>query len=272
MKTGKIILKDIVSNNRFDGTFHLSDAVQHEKTIKLGNHDLLGNLTDRIFTAGRSKRIYTSREYGYPYLSNTDIVSSNPFEGCKYVSKKYSRDENSMLKKGMIVTGRVGAIGQTAYISNEYEENQAMGSDNVIRIIVNSKIPSGYLYSFLASKFGNSFFWKIASGGVQSYISEPALFNIPVPLLSEKIQKEIHNLILDVSDLRVKSNKIIRDAQIKLKSEAKLNELSNEDYEYFGVYSEDRAVSTFTRNRNEISSTTINSFNYSKRGHFSKYH
>lgn len=212
MKTGYLVLKDIVSNNRFDGTFHLSDAVIYEKAIKQGPHNLLSNLTERIFTAGRSKRIYTSKEYGNPYLNNTDVISINPFQSCKYVSKKYSRDENSVLKEGMIVTGRVGAIGQTAYITNEYDENEAMGSDNIIRIIANSEIYSGYLYAFLASKFGTSFFWKIASGGVQPYISEPALFNIPVPLLSEFKQNEIKNLISESSKLRTKANGHFRSA------------------------------------------------------------
>ena len=31
------------------------------------NFDYLGNLTSEIFTAGRTKRIYTSKEFGYPY-------------------------------------------------------------------------------------------------------------------------------------------------------------------------------------------------------------
>lgn len=53
----------------------------------------------------------------------------------------------------MILTGRVGAIGQTSYVTKEFEENQAMGSDNIIRIVAKDKKMSGYIYAFLVSKF-----------------------------------------------------------------------------------------------------------------------
>jgi restriction endonuclease S subunit len=92
----------------------------------------------------------------------------------------------------MIVTGRVGAIGQTSYITSEYEELKAMGSDNIIRIVVKDKNISGYIYAYLVSKYGNTFFHKLASGGVQPYISEEMIKDIPVPLFQDNKQQLIH--------------------------------------------------------------------------------
>jgi type I restriction enzyme S subunit len=213
MKSSTIKSSQISKSNRFDGSYHLSEGVQYSEKIHRMNFEYLGSLASNIFTAGRTKRVYTSKEFGYPYLSNTDVSRSNPFESCNYNSKKHGFDENSVLREGMIVTGRVGAIGQTSYISSEFEELNAMGSDNIIRIISKEKNKSGYIYSYLASKYGITFFNKLASGGVQPYISEDMIQEIPVPLIDESKQLMIHNLIVEASKLRVEANKLLKESQ-----------------------------------------------------------
>lgn len=212
MKFSNISFNEITSSLRFDGSYHLSEGVLYTNKIQKMNFEYLGDLTSEIFTAGRTKRIYTSKEFGYPYLSNSDVSRNNPFDSCNYSSKKYGFDENSVLKEGMIVTGRVGAIGQTSYISSEFEKNKAMGSDNIIRIVTKNKNISGYVYAFLASKFGKTFFNKLAAGGVQPYISEDMIKDIPVPLLPETKQQQIHQLIVEASALRVEANKLLKEA------------------------------------------------------------
>lgn len=213
MKYEIINYNEINSSLRFDGSYHLSEGVLYSSKIQKMKFDFLGNLASEIFTAGRTKRIYTSKEKGYPYLSNSDVSKSNPFDSCNYNSIKYGFDEKSVLKEGMIVTGRVGAIGQTAFINSEYEELKAMGSDNIIRIVAKDKNISGYIYAYLVSKYGNTFFHKLASGGVQPYISEEMIEEIPVPLIEESKQNKIHNLIIESSSLRVDANKILKQSQ-----------------------------------------------------------
>jgi len=227
MKIGTIKHIDLKSSVRFDGGFHLSESVIFEKKIKKMDFKILDELVDKIFTAGRSKRIYTEKEFGFPYLSNSDVAKNNPFESCKYNSIKYAYDEPSFLKEGMIVTGRVGAIGQTAYINSELEKMKAMGSDNIIRIVAKDKDKSGYIYSYLVSKYGNTFFHKIASGGVQPYISEDQVKDIPVPILPEEKQQQIHQLIVDSANLRVEANKLLKEAQSTLISKLDLEESVN---------------------------------------------
>ncbi len=213
MKVSLIKYSDINSSMRLNGKYHLSKGNIYSKKLRSMPFEELGNLTSKIFTAGRSKRVYTDKDHGYPYLSNTDVVKSSSFETCNYNSKKYGYDESSFLKEGMIVTGRVGAIGQTSYITSEFEEFKAMGSDNIIRIVPNDINISGYIYSFLASKYGNTLLWKLAAGGVQSYISEEMLLDMPIPMLEKPKQQTIHNLIVEASYLRVEANKLLRSAQ-----------------------------------------------------------
>lgn len=209
----KINKQYIVQSLRFDASYHLSEGNTYLRKLQKMPHKNLRSLCADIFTAGRNKRIYTKKNRGFPYLSNSDIVKSNPLDGCKYNSKKHAFDLPSFLKKGMIVTGRVGAIGQTAYITSDLEDNQAMGSDNIIRIVCSDQDISGYVYSFLVSKYGNALIKRLAAGGVQPYISEDMLKDIPVPQLPKEKQKQIHELISEASELRIEANRLINDAQ-----------------------------------------------------------
>ena len=222
MKTLKVDFGDINSTMRFDSKYHLSDGTVYFKKLREHPHTELAFLCSDIFTAGRSKRVYTGKKYGYPYLSNSDIVKQNPFESCKYNSKKYGYDELSFLKRGMIVTGRVGAIGQTTYMTSEFEEFKAMGSDNIIRIVPKDINQSSYIYTFLSSKYGNTLLCRLAAGGVQPYISEEMLGDIPIPIIQESIQKKIQILIVEAANLREDSNKLLNESEILFNE---LNEL-----------------------------------------------
>ncbi|MDH8701159.1 type I restriction enzyme S subunit [Dysgonomonadaceae bacterium PH5-43] len=212
MKTGALNSKEINVSMRIDGSFHLSDGVMLERAIVNHSHKPLIDFCSSIFTSGRNKRVYTRKEYGYPYLSNSDVVAQNPFDSCNHNSRKYGYDESAFLKEGMVLTGRVGAIGQTAYVTKEFEEKEAMGSDNIIRIVAKPSEYSGYIYSFLSSKVGNTLLWKLAAGGVQPYITDKMVANIPVPIFPESKQQEIHNLIVESANLRVEANLLLEEA------------------------------------------------------------
>jgi type I restriction enzyme S subunit len=266
MKVLRVNYKNINKVKRLDGSYHLSEGVLYLNKLRKMPNDSLENLASKIFTAGRNKRVYTDKKFGFPYLSNTDISNFNPFESCKYNSKKYAYDELSFLKEGMIVTGRVGAIGQTSYVTAGTEKKNAMGSDNIIRIVPTKKQNAGYIYAFFASKYGNTLLWQLATGGVQPYISEEMLKDIPIPKMSESDEQEINGLIIEANELRDNANKLLETTKIKLLSEyLKIGELDTGDYEHFGNHSHSRKTCVFYRNINEISSNSINAFNYSKK-------
>ena len=110
----------------------------------------------------------------------------------------------------MIVTGRVGAIGQTQFIGEEFENMQVMGSDNVIRIV--PKFNNGYIFAYLSSKIGNSMFWKYATGGVQPFISSIMVGQILVPIFEDIVQR--CNQLIDMYSYKkelsnIKENKAI---------------------------------------------------------------
>ena len=212
MKTRIVQSADVISCMRFDGSYHNAEVNIYDDVIKHHSSHPLSYYCDEIFTSGRNKRVYTHKEYGYPFLSNSDVVSANPFLSCKYSSKKYGYDEQAVLKKGMILTGRVGAIGQTAFVPAYLEKEKAMGSDNIIRICVKPEYKNGFIYAYLASRIGNLSFWKHATGGVQPFITDTMVGTLPIPDFLESFQKKVDDLIQESARLREEADEALSQA------------------------------------------------------------
>ena len=202
MKYRVINSHDVLKVNRFDGSYHNAEVNVYDEIIKSHSDHNLTYYCSTIFTSGRARRMYTKQEFGYPFFSNADVASQNPLSACNYASKKYSYDETAFLKGGMLLTGRVGAIGQTSFVPKFWERYGMMGSDNIIRIVVKPEHKNGFIYAYLASKVGNLSFWKHATGGVQPFITDKMVGNLPIPNFPDSFQKEVDDLIQQSATLR----------------------------------------------------------------------
>ena len=265
MKCRVINSQEVLLSKRFDGSYHNAEVNIYSSVIERHSSFKLKDYCTEIFTSGRNKRVYTTKEFGYPFLSNSDVVAAAPLASCKYSSKKYGFDEKAILRKGMILTGRVGAIGQTAFVPGYLEAYNAMGSDNIIRICVKPEERNVFIYAYLASKIGNLSFWKHATGGVQPFITDAMVGELPIPDFPEAFQKEVDDLIQESARLREEATEALEDASKLLKHYASLSDLTEADYDYYGPRSYERQVSCFVKSRKDIDSTTINAFNHSER-------
>lgn len=265
MKSRIVNNKEILLTKRFDGSYHNAEVNIYNSVINAHSSHRLKYYCTEIFTSGRNKRVYTNKEHGYPFLSNSDVIAAEPLSLCKYSSKKYGYDEKSILRKGMILTGRVGAIGQTSFVPGYLETHKAMGSDNIIRIVVKPEYYNGFIYAYLASKIGNLSFWKHATGGVQPFITDAMVGELPIPDFDDEFKKEVDQLIQNSAILREEATKELIKATMLLKKYAELADLTDDDYDHYGHHTFERNVSCFIRNKKDIDTTTINAFNHSER-------
>lgn len=195
-----------------DGSYHNADINIYDNTLHNHSSHCLNFYCSNIYTTGRGRRVYTRPERGVPFLSNSDMMAQNPLMSCNYMSRKYGYDESSVLKGRMILTGRVGAIGQTAFVPNYWEKYKMMGSDNIIRIVVKDEFKNGFIYAYLASKYGNLSFWKHATGGVQPFITDKMVANLPIPDFPASFQQEVDDLIQESARLREEAADALQQA------------------------------------------------------------
>ena len=212
MKCRVVNSHNVLKEQRFDGSYHNAEVNVYDDVITSHSEHNLSYYCSEIFTSGRNRRVYTKPEFGYPFLSNSDAASLNPLATCKFSSKKYGYDETAVLKGGMILTGRVGAIGQTTFVPKYWERYKMMGSDNIIRIVVNPRYKNGFIYAYLASKVGNLSFWKHATGGVQPFITDDMVASLPIPHFPASFQKEVDDLMQESARLREEAMDALEEA------------------------------------------------------------
>jgi restriction endonuclease S subunit len=206
-------LKD--SDLRLDASFHLSDGVLASHILKTSKVkcESLKKLTTAVFMGPRFKRYYVSNpDNGVPFMGGSDMQKSS-LSGLKLISKKMTKEIQQLyLKKDWILVTRSGTIGQSVFTNEDFEGKTA--TEDVIRIIADdTKIKAGYLFAYLSSKFGYALLTQSTYGAVIQHIEPHHLKNLPVPLLSDKKQQQIHDLIIDASTYRVEANRLLEEGK-----------------------------------------------------------
>ena len=255
------------SDLRLDASYHLSDGRVAKIKIENCPYEVssLSDLTLDVFNGPRFKRYYVEgAEMGIPFMGSADMLKSD-LGSLKCISKKLSRNVEALyIKKDWILVSCSGTIGNTVYTNEDYDGKTA--SQHIMRIVPNPKnVKPGYLYAFLSSKFGYALLTQGTYGAVIQHIEPHHIEHLPIPVLPEAKQQEIHDLITAAADLRVAANGLLEKQRATLKQEAGLADLTPNEYEYFGNHSDKRQVSTFARSINEVSAASINAFNYSRR-------
>lgn len=264
MKTRFVNIKNESIKHRFDSSYHLSDGVVTYSVVTKSPYPLnkIKNVTDKIFIGGRAKRTYIDNvSNGIKFLSSSDILASD-LENVKIVSKKYQQGIDEMkLEKDWILISRSGTIGNTAFTNSLFEGKLA--SEDVMKVVPNSKIKPGFLYSYISSRFGYSLLTQGMFGGVIKHIEPEYVESLPIPEFPVDFQEKIDKMIKEASRLREEAAYLLKNAEKNLKQKADLQDLKQEDYNHFGTHCFKRKITCYNKNISEIGSITFNAFNHS---------
>ncbi len=186
MIAGKIKLSDVGEcRSRLDGSYHLSEAQIVKKRILSSPYPLLnlGNVTERIWHAGRWKRVYVDNPKTGITLLGSSAMLKGDLSHEKLISKKYTDDiPDKILQAGWILISCSGTIGNCAFTNAQHAGKLA--SQDVIRLKPNNILGAGLIYAYLASKYGYVMLTQGTSGSVIQHI-EPENVEV-IPLVSLK--------------------------------------------------------------------------------------
>ena len=105
---------------------------------------------------------------------------------------------------------RSGTIGNVAWAHAGHA--QKLASEHVIRITPNDILRAGYVYAFLASKYGKKLIQRYIFGSVIQHVEPPHLKLIPVPIIDKKVMDDIHDKVMVYSSAMGKAIKYERKA------------------------------------------------------------
>ena len=169
----------------------------------------LADITDRVFIPPRFKRIYVDNpSNGVPFLQGSHIVHFHPAD-IKYLSKKLHNLEKWTIHEGWVLVTCSGTIGRSTIALPEWDGWSA--SQHILRIVPDeSKCPSGYLCSFLASRLGQIQLTANIYGAVVDEITEKQARTVLVPLPKEPADAAIMRSVDDAmkESMRLKSRAV----------------------------------------------------------------
>jgi len=165
-----------------------------------------------LVNAGRIKRLWVADErHGLRFLSSTDILKSD-LSDLQFISKKAAHaNPKIVIKSGWTLITRAGTIGRMAFARADMDGLAC--SEDVLRVIPDpEKIPPGYLYAYLSSKFGVPLVVGGTYGAIIQHIEPHHIADLPVPRLGQKLEDKAHALVAEAADLRARAAQALQKA------------------------------------------------------------
>lgn len=193
---------------RLDSSPYLSGSFEAKQVLKeLTVHkDALASLTTGhnggIFHAGRvSRRWVYTRKHGVPFFSSTDIMEADSSFLPLIARSSVEENPNLIIDRDWTLVTRSGTVGRITYSRRDMVGLAC--SEHVMRVQPDpSRIPPGYLNTFLRSRFGVPMITSQAYGAIIQHIEPHHIADLPVPRFEAELEQRIHGLVQKAADLR----------------------------------------------------------------------
>lgn len=218
---------------RLDCGPYLSGKIEAEVLLSRlhGAKPRLDELTaggkDGIINAGRIRRIWVSdQSFGVPFLSSTDILQAD-LSSLSLIGHRAVRDNPQLLiRSGWILVTRSGTTGRMAY--SRPDMDRLACSEDVLRIVPDpARVPSGFLYAFLRTKFGLPLIAGDTYGSVITHIEPGHVSGISVPRFGGSLEASVHAKITESSRLLAEYQRQLNAATKILFAAVGLNDISS---------------------------------------------
>ncbi|APC34352.1 restriction endonuclease subunit S [Nocardiopsis dassonvillei] len=194
---------------RLDASPYLSGSLEVRKLLEGVPTVPLERLTSGhnggIFNGPQFSRVYlTSPEHSVPFLGSKDMLLSD-FTSLPRLRKSDAKSRKLSyleVKSGMTLISCSGFhAGRRSYVRPDMVG--FWSSQDVLKVEPDAeKIRSGYLYAFLASRFGEILVKGSVYGSAVKHIEPHHIAELPVPRLGKEIEDEIHGLVEESARLR----------------------------------------------------------------------
>lgn len=164
--------------------------------------------------------------YGVPFLTSGSILLADLSNIGLLRRKDAESAKLSYLRvrEGMTLISSSGTIGRMVYARPDMDG--MWSSQDAMKVVPDrTKIPPGYLYAYLSSKFGVPLVVSGTYGAIIQHIEPHHIADLPVPRLGNAIEIEVHELVEEAAELRTESSSLLQSAIQKFENIAGLPHL-----------------------------------------------
>lgn len=202
-KTEKVTSKDILESlqYRLDPPAHINDGVKTmEEVATRFICKKVGDIDAKVYRPGIFKRNYVAN--GIPYIKGSEIFLTNPFRRCEQLSRTRTPFiEEMTLSEGQILMTCAGSVGDVKMITKEYQEKQAIGSQDIIRIESHDELfTREYLFTYFQLPFVYDYIQSMKYGSVIERIEPFHVESIPVIKPSKELSDDVTAIVKTYMD------------------------------------------------------------------------
>ncbi len=197
--------------SRLDGSYYAQEATTALRVVNDCGFPAqpLEQLTEPLYYPGRFKRIYAkTKKDGTPFLTASEMLQFRPSSE-EFLANNTTAVEICRVQPDWILVTRSGTVGRCVIVGKRLLKFAI--TDDAIRVQT-KETPAGYLYAFLSSWIGQALISKDQYGSAIKHLEPHHLAGVPVPLLPEKEQAEIHSAIMRAFALRDEANQLLDEA------------------------------------------------------------
>ncbi|AXK28949.1 restriction endonuclease subunit S [Escherichia coli] len=190
---------------RLDPNFYQPSLVENDKLIKSKGWVELQSLYEAsgIGNTSAVERYYSEAADSIPYISGKVIKSFNiDLDECQRISLDSHKNEltKSALKPTNVLVIRKGDMGNACVVPSEV--NEANCSSEVIYLKMKASSDPYYLVSYLNCDQGQKAFKRLGRGTIIPGVSLLDVPRLPIPKVSEFVQKYIGDKVRQAEQLR----------------------------------------------------------------------
>lgn len=202
MRTGTVGYLDLAREDaRLQAGYHLSEdqiAVARLKRLHSQSESLADLSTGRgVFTGAIFTRIYAvGPDHGRPYVPPGDLlkVTVQPTAWLSPLVGEQRMQDLELREGTVLITCSGMNLGKAIWCRRDMDGLTA--SHDLIRVEVDAtKVPPGYVYAFLACRYGHAWIRKQIYGGNIKHVEANHLKVLPVPRLAPALERQVGDLI-----------------------------------------------------------------------------
>lgn len=199
-------------NPYMSGALEARDSLMRLKATKEPLKSLTAGYAGGIYNGPMFRRNYVeSANHGVPFITSGTMLLAD-LSTLPLLRKKdaqSSRLSYLRLKAGTTLISCSGRIGRMAYVRPDMAG--MWSSQDVLKVVPDeSRIPPGYLYAFLSSKFGVPLIAAGTYGAIIQHLEPEHIAGLPVPRFGIDFELRISALIEKAAESRSESVRLLR--------------------------------------------------------------
>lgn len=222
---------------RLDCNPYMSGALEARDTLRLlsARKDKLADVTTAIFDSGRESRKWVDDpKHGVPFMG-TSAINMADLSCLPLISRKQiAGNPRLQLRESWSLITRSGTIGRMAYVRPDMTGMAC--SEDVLRVVPDqSKIPPGYLYAFLSSKYGVPLVVSGTYGAIIQHIEPEHIVDLPVPRFGAELERSVHSKVDEATCLLATYQREVSQATADIFASVGLSDITAGEWHGWGV-------------------------------------